>query len=49
MSSTAAIFGVGTNGAYVEDAAKITKLGKQIGGRMLVNTEWGGYSNVIFI
>ncbi|KIM81947.1 hypothetical protein PILCRDRAFT_88788 [Piloderma croceum F 1598] len=40
-----AIFGVGTNGAYVEDAAKITKLGKQIGGQMLVNTEWGTFSN----
>ncbi|KAF8911877.1 hypothetical protein CPB85DRAFT_1455140 [Mucidula mucida] len=40
-----AIFGTGTNGAYVEDVAKITKLGNSPaaakGGEMVVNTEWG--------
>lgn len=45
--NTAAIFGVGTNVAYVEDTAKITKLGRQTSARMIVNTELGGYSNVM--
>ncbi|KAF8592467.1 hexokinase [Ramaria rubella] len=44
-----AIFGTGTNGAYVEDVAKITKLGNSDvavpGGKMVVNTEWGGFDN----
>jgi len=40
-----AIFGLGTNGAYVEDAAKITKLDKRIMGQMLINTEWGAFKN----
>ncbi|KAF8528913.1 hexokinase-domain-containing protein [Hysterangium stoloniferum] len=44
-----AIFGTGTNGAYVENVAKITKLGNSAaaaaGGRMVVNTEWGGFDN----
>jgi hexokinase len=39
-----AIFGAGTNGAYVEDAEKIIKLGNH-GGQMIVNTELGAYSN----
>ncbi|KIJ70418.1 hypothetical protein HYDPIDRAFT_105131 [Hydnomerulius pinastri MD-312] len=44
-----AIFGTGTNGAYVEDVANITKLGNgpaaAEGGYMIVNTEWGGFNN----
>ncbi|KAF9224332.1 hexokinase [Gyrodon lividus] len=44
-----AIFGTGTNGAYVEDVANITKLGNEPaaaeGGYMIVNTEWGGFNN----
>ncbi|KAG6900109.1 hypothetical protein C0993_002794 [Termitomyces sp. T159_Od127] len=44
-----AIFGTGTNGAYVEDVAKITKLANspiaEKGGQMVVNTEWGAFNN----
>ena len=49
-----AIFGTGTNGAYVEKLDKITKLkamGKDAGeidestGEMIVNTEWGSFDN----
>ncbi|KAH7916718.1 hypothetical protein BJ138DRAFT_1052069 [Hygrophoropsis aurantiaca] len=44
-----AIFGTGTNGAYVEDVAKATKLkndpAAEDGGFMIVNTEWGGFNN----
>ena len=49
-----AIFGTGTNGAYVEKLDKITKLknmGKDAGevddstGQMIVNTEWGSFDN----
>ncbi|TFK56018.1 hypothetical protein OE88DRAFT_1710288 [Heliocybe sulcata] len=44
-----AIFGTGTNGAYLEDVAKITKLGNSPavakGGKMIVNTEWGAFDN----
>ncbi|KAH7888071.1 hexokinase [Phlebopus sp. FC_14] len=44
-----AIFGTGTNGAYVEDIANITKLGNNPavaeGGFMIVNTEWGAFNN----
>lgn len=44
-----AIFGTGTNGAYVEDVANISKLGRseevKEGGLMVVNTEWGGFNN----
>ncbi|KDQ64963.1 hypothetical protein JAAARDRAFT_28623 [Jaapia argillacea MUCL 33604] len=44
------IFGTGTNGAYLEDVSKITKLGPNHpavarGGKMVVNTEWGGFDN----
>lgn len=43
----AAIFGIGTNGAYVEQTENIIKLGtKQKGTQMLVNTELGGFSKV---
>lgn len=48
-----AIFGTGTNGAYLEQVAKLTKLGdafiadqqKRIGPYMVVNTEWGALDN----
>ena len=49
-----AIFGTGTNGAYVEKLDKITKLknmGSEAGeiddstGEMIVNTEWGSFDN----
>lgn len=48
-----AIFGTGTNGAYVEKLDKVTKLKKveQSGdfddstGNMIVNTEWGSFDN----
>ncbi|KAG6332263.1 hypothetical protein ID866_6827 [Astraeus odoratus] len=42
------IFGTGTNGAYVEDITKISKLESNVtaqGGIMVVNTEWGGFNN----
>ncbi|TRM68496.1 hypothetical protein BD626DRAFT_481894 [Schizophyllum amplum] len=44
-----AIFGTGTNGAYVEQVANITKLADSPaaakGGHMVVNTEWGAFNN----
>ena len=48
-----AIFGTGTNGAYVEKLDKVTKLTqkKDVGdydkstGEMIVNTEWGSFDN----
>ncbi|KAJ7638476.1 hypothetical protein FB45DRAFT_741354 [Roridomyces roridus] len=44
-----AIFGTGTNGAYVEDVANIRKLANDPaaarGGSMVVNTEWGAFNN----
>lgn len=45
-----AIFGTGTNGAYLEDVSKIKKLANNPevlakGGKMTVNTEWGGFNN----
>jgi hexokinase len=44
-----AIFGTGTNGAYLEQVANITKLGNGPaaagGGVMMVNTEWGAFDN----
>ncbi|KAI0260937.1 hypothetical protein BC834DRAFT_898112 [Gloeopeniophorella convolvens] len=44
-----AIFGTGTNGAYLEQVSNITKLGNgaaaEAGGVMMVNTEWGGFDN----
>ena len=46
-----AIFGTGTNGAYVEDLNKLTKLEDEAlrssGGRMIVNTEWGAFNNSV--
>lgn len=47
-----AIFGTGTNGAYVEKLDKVTKLDSLQGseydkstGEMIVNTEWGSFDN----
>jgi hexokinase len=48
-----AIFGTGTNGAYVEKLDKISKMDKIEGGadydkstgEMIVNTEWGSFDN----
>ncbi|KAJ6516349.1 hypothetical protein C8R45DRAFT_1059158 [Mycena sanguinolenta] len=44
-----AIFGTGTNGAYVEDLSNIRKLANHPagnrGGIMVVNTEWGAFNN----
>ncbi|KAL6721953.1 glucokinase [Lecanora helva] len=47
-----AIFGTGTNGAYVEKLDKLTKLSSMQGsdydqstGEMIVNTEWGSFDN----
>ena len=46
-----AIFGTGTNGAYVEDLSRLTKLKDQAlkskGGKMIVNTEWGAFNNSV--
>lgn len=47
------IFGTGTNGAYLEDLTKITKLGEEFikeqtiktGPKMIINTEWGALDN----
>ncbi|CUS09352.1 unnamed protein product [Tuber aestivum] len=52
-----AIFGTGTNGAYVEKLDRITKMtsasAKDVGeydtstGEMVVNTEWGSFDNAV--
>ncbi|OCL05118.1 hypothetical protein AOQ84DRAFT_441649, partial [Glonium stellatum] len=50
-----AIFGTGTNGAYVEKLSKVTKLtqNKDAGafdtstGEMIINTEWGSFDNTL--
>lgn len=51
-----AIFGTGTNGAYVEKLARLTKMtkpGAEAGeydtstGEMVVNTEWGSFDNAL--
>lgn len=46
-----AIFGTGTNGAYVEDVHKIKKLANspalQGVEKMVVNTEWGAFNNSV--
>lgn len=51
ICSTGAIFGTGTNGAYVEKVENITKLGDHVarknGEYMVVNTEWGGFNNSV--
>ena len=52
-TSTGAIFGTGTNGAYVEDVAKVTKLKNSLaaalGGQMIINTEWGAFNNTVCV
>lgn len=47
-----AIFGTGTNGAYVEKLSRVTKLDPLKGatydrstGQMVINTEWGSFDN----
>ncbi|PPQ68776.1 hypothetical protein CVT24_007718 [Panaeolus cyanescens] len=44
-----AIFGTGTNGAYIEQVANIPKLAGSAaaarGGEMVINTEWGAFNN----
>ena len=44
-----AIFGTGTNGAYIEDIKKIKKLGSVDGNpkKMVINTEWGSFDNAL--
>ena len=52
-----AVFGTGTNGAYVEKAENITKLRQQERdgsfsiptGEMILNTEWGSFDNELSI
>lgn len=54
-----AIFGTGTNGAYVEKLDKVTKLSnmsaKEAGeidkstGEMIINTEWGSFDNELSV
>ena len=55
-----AIFGTGTNGAYVEKLARVTKLvarkeNAEVGaydastGEMVVNTEWGSFDNALAV
>lgn len=49
----AAIFGTGTNGAYVEKFSRIKKMAtidadyKDTTGEMVVNTEWGSFDNAL--
>ncbi|KAH8169850.1 hexokinase domain-containing protein [Sarocladium implicatum] len=49
----AAIFGTGTNGAYMESIPKITRLAGQPGyaetGFMALNTEWGGFDRALAV
>jgi hexokinase len=47
-----AIFGTGTNGAYVEDRAALTKLTGNTakpddGQKMIINCEWGAFDNAV--
>jgi hexokinase len=52
-----AIFGTGTNGAYVEKLDKITKLNQgeaglnvdRTTGEMVINTEWGSFDNQLSV
>lgn len=47
-----AIFGTGTNGAYVEQVHNITKLKPLLingSGEMIVNTEWGSFDNELAV
>ena len=46
-----AIFGTGTNGAFVEKTANFTKMGDTLStvnsDVMVVNTEWGAFDNEV--
>jgi len=47
-----AIFGTGTNGAYVEDQAALKKLSGNTavpgdGRKMIINCEWGAFDNAV--
>ncbi|KAL9049557.1 MAG: hypothetical protein Q9162_007155 [Coniocarpon cinnabarinum] len=51
-----AIFGTGTNGAYVEKLSRVTKLKTMQGstydtstGEMIVNSEWGSFDNTMHV
>lgn len=50
-----AIFGTGTNGAYVEKLSKIKKLNKDVDhydgstGEMVINAEWGSFDNELAV
>lgn len=55
-----AIFGTGTNGAYIDKSRTISKLGKEkigeaekggehAGEYMVVNTEWGAFDNKVCV
>ncbi|TKA40486.1 Glucokinase, partial [Cryomyces minteri] len=49
-----AIFGTGTNGAYVEKLDKVAKLSKDSDhdrstGEMIINTEWGSFDNELSV
>lgn len=54
-----AIFGTGTNGAYVESLSKVTKLKRpahgesqdfdRSTGEMIINTEWGSFDNSLTV
>ena len=51
-----AIFGTGTNGAYVEKLDKVTKMSSMGGtdydkttGEMIINTEWGSFDNAMSV
>ncbi|KAF7349844.1 putative glucokinase [Mycena venus] len=39
-----AIYGVGTNGCYVDKGTSITKLSQSQGTSMMINTEWGAFN-----
>ncbi|KAJ7168849.1 hypothetical protein C8R46DRAFT_1218234 [Mycena filopes] len=39
------VYGAGTNGAYLESGASITKLPQFRGTSMMINTEWGMFDN----
>lgn len=52
QTAPGAIFGTGTNGAYVGDISKIKKLSSTalVGmEKMVVNTEWGAFNNSVRI
>ena len=46
MRGLAAIYGVGTNGSYLESGSALTKLTSFTGDKMVVNTEWGAFNDM---